>query len=260
MTQITRSTPVAEIPRIARGADAATLATSVYDALLALLDRLGPDDWARPTDCDGWDVDDVVGHLLGAAEGHASFREFLRQFRGGRRDADRLGGNYIDAMNDLQVREHAHLAPGDKVAALRRIAPAAVRARTRTPGLLRRVPVPIPPVGAMPSGLPPRITLGHLNDVILTRDVLMHRIDIARAADLEVGLDEGADRRVIADIVAEWAERHGQPVRLRLTGPAGGEYHQHDGGPQIELDAGEFCRVVSGRHDGDGLLATHVLF
>lgn len=260
MTETTGHVAVTDIRRIDRGADAAALATSVYDRLLELLDRLAPDDWSRPTDCEGWTVDDVVGHLLGAAEGHASLREFVRQFRGGRRDSDRFGGSELDAMNDLQVREHAHLGPSEKIAALRMIAPAAVRTRTRTPGLLRRLPIPTPEVGAMPSGLPARITLGHLNDVILTRDVLMHRIDIARAAGLDDGLDDGADRRVVADIVAEWAERHGQPVRLDLTGPAGGTYQQHAGGPQLTLDAAEFCRVVSGRASGDGLLATHVLF
>lgn len=34
-------------------------------ALLALLADLGPDDWARPTPCPGWDVLDLCAHLLG---------------------------------------------------------------------------------------------------------------------------------------------------------------------------------------------------
>ena len=37
------------------------------NALFAQLDRLGDDEWARPSPCDGWDVLDVVVHLqLGA--------------------------------------------------------------------------------------------------------------------------------------------------------------------------------------------------
>lgn len=260
MTPTTGSLAVSDIRRIGRGDDAAALATSVYERLFELLDRLRPDDWARPTDCAGWDVDDIVGHLLGAAEGHASLREMGRQFLHGGRNAKAFGGSSLDAMNDLQVREHAPLTPEQKVAALRAIAPRAVRSRIRTPAPFRALPVPIPPVGDMPSGLPSRITLGHLNDVILTRDVLMHRIDIARAAGLDTDLDDGADRRLVADIVAEWAQRHGQPVVLHLTGPAGGVYHQRDGGRSLELDAAEFCRVVSGRATGEGLLATHVLF
>jgi uncharacterized protein (TIGR03083 family) len=260
MTPTTGSLAVSDIRRVGRGDDAATLATSVYERLFELFDRLRPDDWARPTDCEGWDVDDVVGHLLGAAAGHASLREMVRQFWHGGRNASAFGGSSLDAMNDLQVREHAALRPEQKVAALRRVAPEAVRSRVGTPTPLRALPIPIPAVGDMPSGLPPRITLGHLNDVILTRDVLMHRIDIARAAGLDAGLDDGSDRRLVADIVAEWAQRHGQPVVLHLTGPAGGDYHQGDGGPSLELDAAEFCRVVSGRATGEGLLATHVLF
>lgn len=260
MTQTTRSVPVTEIRRIGRGADAEALATATYTRLVELLERLEPEHWSAPTLCTGWTVDDIVGHLLGAAEGHASLRELLRQFRQGSRNADAFGGSDLDATNDLQVREHAHLTPGEKIAALRAIAPKAVRSRVRTPALLRRLPIPIPEVGAMPSGLPPRITLGHLNDVILTRDVLMHRIDIARAAGLDPALDDDGDRRVVADIVADWAQRHGQPVQLRLLGPAGGAYHQHAGGPRLELGADEFCLAVSGRAEGDGLLATHVLF
>jgi uncharacterized protein (TIGR03083 family) len=260
VTQVTRSVPVTEIRPIGRGAEAAELATAAYDQLFGVLDRLAPDDWSRPTDCTAWDVDDVVGHLLGAAEGHASLPEGLRQLWRGMREKDAFAGNDLDAMNALQVREHAHLAPAQKLAALRSIAPKAVRARTRLPGLLRRIPVPLSDTGDMPSGLPSSITLGHLNEVVLTRDVFLHRIDIARAAGLDPDLRSDADRRIVADVVAEWATRHGQPVRLHLLGPAGGAYHQHEGGPSLELDTAEFCRVVSGRAPGEGLLATHVLF
>ncbi|WP_052668923.1 maleylpyruvate isomerase family mycothiol-dependent enzyme [Nitriliruptor alkaliphilus] len=260
MTPTTGSLAVSDIRRIGRGDDAATLATAVYERLFELLDRLRPDDWARPTDCAGWDVDDIVGHLLGAAEGHASPREALRQSLRGWRERSRFDGSTLDAMNDLQVREHAHLSPEEKVTALRAVVPAAVRTRAGLPGLVRAIPFPIPAVGSMPSGLPTRVTVGQGVDTLITRDVLMHRIDIARAADLDPALGGEADRRLVADIVAEWAQRHGQPVVLHLTGPAGGTYHQHDGGPSLELDAAEFCRVVSGRATGAGLLATHVLF
>ncbi|WP_212735514.1 maleylpyruvate isomerase N-terminal domain-containing protein [Herbidospora galbida] len=47
-------------------------------ALLDLLDGLSPDDWTRPTVCPGWDVHDVVAHLVhdyarrlsGSRDGH----------------------------------------------------------------------------------------------------------------------------------------------------------------------------------------------
>ena len=42
------------------------LAAAEYDRLLALVDDLGAEDWSRPTDCVGWDVKAMLGHLLGA--------------------------------------------------------------------------------------------------------------------------------------------------------------------------------------------------
>ncbi len=68
------------------------------------------------------------------------------------------------------------------------------------------------------------------------------------------------DGVIVADVVAEWATRHRQPFTLHLTGPAGGTWVSGEGGPLIETDAVEFCRVLSGRGHGDGLLATQVPF
>jgi hypothetical protein len=55
-------------------------------------------------------------------------------------------------------------------------------------------------------------------------------------------------------------ERHQQPVEVVLPGPAGGKFVQGSDGPRIEMDALEFCRVLSGRAPGDGLLATKIFF
>jgi hypothetical protein len=88
----------------------------------------------------------------------------------------------------------------------------------------------------------------------------MHRLDLARATDREPMLTPGHDGVLVADVVAEWAQRHGRPHRLRLTGPAGGEWASPEGGEEIELDAVEFCRLVSGRGRGAGLLAQQVPF
>ena len=71
------------------------------------------------------------------------------------------------------------------------------------------------------------------------------------------------DGALVADVVAEWAARHGQPYRLRLTGPAGGEWSSGTPGAareEIELDAVEFCRLLSGRGTASGLLAQEVPF
>lgn len=50
----------------------------------------------------------------------------------------------------------------------------------------------------------------------------MHRIDIARATGAPLRLSAGHDGVIVADVVGEWAGRHGQPCTLTLTGPADG--------------------------------------
>lgn len=252
---------VAGIPRITRDTDAREVATAAYDRLLDLLARLEPGEWsARVPDCPDWTVADVVGHMIGAARGHASLLEMMRQLSYGARHKTEFDGNDLDATNDLQIREHADLVPVERLAALREVAPKAVAGRMRTPGLVRRVKVPLASGGSTAAGMPDKLQLGNLFDAILTRDVWLHRIDIARAVGRQVDVDSDADRRIVADVVVEWAERHGRPFQLTLTGPAGGRFRQGSGGDVIELDAVEFCRVLSGRAPAEGLLATRVLF
>jgi uncharacterized protein (TIGR03083 family) len=248
------------IARSTRDTDARELAVSAYDQLIALLETLEPDDWHARTECPAWTVADMVGHLIGAARGHASMREFARQFAWAKRHRREYDGNSLDAVNDLQVRDHAGLNPAQRVTQLRAIAPGAVDGRMGTPAVLRRIRIPMDPGGSTAVGMPDRITLGNLMDAILTRDVWLHRIDIARAVGRELTFDSDADARIVADVVAEWAGRHGQAVDLSLTGPAGGRFRQGEGGERIEMDAIEFCRVLSGRASGEGLLGVRVVF
>jgi hypothetical protein len=63
----------------------------------------------------------------------------------------------------------------------------------------------------------------------------------------------------VADVVAEWAGRHGSPYDVVLTGPAGGHWSRGQAEP-MQLDAFEFCRMLSGRAVGSGLLAERVPF
>lgn len=94
-----------------------------------------------------------------------------------------------------------------------------------------------------------------LLDVVLTRDTWMHRIDVAAATGRPLELTAAHDGRLVADVVAEWARRHGQPFRLHLGGPAGGDFAHGDAGEELTLDAVEFCRILAGRLPGEGLLA-----
>lgn len=255
---MTRS--VEEIRRISRDTDAREVALGAYERLFELLEQLESEEWSAPTECPGWDVAAMVGHLIGAAKGAASLRESLRQERWAKRHADDFEGSTLDASTALQVRDHAHLSPEERIATLRELAPAAVRARMRLPRLLRRMTIQVDEAGSLAPGSPTKLTMGEGVDVIYTRDVWMHRIDIARATDRPTDLDATVDRRIVEDVVAEWAERHGQPFRVTLSGPAGGEFRQGEGGPHLAFEPVEFCRILSGRAPADGLLTTRVLF
>ena len=67
-------------------------------------------------------------------------------------------------------------------------------------------------------------------------------------------LDNQVTTGLVADIVAEWAGTHGEPFTLSLDGPAGGQYRSGTGGEHVDLDAIEFCRILSGRGEGTGIL------
>lgn len=248
-----------QISRLTHRTDAADVARRAYDDLIALLETLQDEDWEAPTECPAWTVSDMVGHVIGNAESAASKREMLRQNLYGLWHAREHDGNAMDAYNELQVEEHAALTPAERVAALRRLSAAAVRGRMRTPALLRAASAPVKSNGSMVEGMPNKANLGHLMDVIYTRDVFMHRVDISRAVGRDPSPGEN-DRRIVEDAVGEWARRHQEPVEVVLTGPAGGKFGQGAGGPRIEMDALEFCRVLSGRAEGDGLLETKVFF
>ena len=104
------------------------------------------------------------------------------------------------------------------------------------------------------------VSLGFVNDHIYTRDTWIHRVDISRATGRPMLLTQDHDGRIVEDIVAGWAERHGRPYHLVLGGPAGGDFSAGGGGEEHRLDAVELCRLVSGRGTASGLLATRVPF
>jgi uncharacterized protein (TIGR03083 family) len=229
------------------------LAAAEYQCFIDVLTGLSPDDWSRATECPGWDVRAMAAHALGMAEMAASIREQLRQVR----TAAKRGGVFLDALTGLQVEERRDMTPAQIVARFRRVAPKASRSRRLTPGLIRRRTMPqLQVVG----GREEPWTLGYLIDVILTRDPWMHRIDISRATGAVPVLTPEHDGVLVADVVREWAERHGQPFSLTLAGAAGGSWTVGEGAESIDLDAVQFCRIVSGRAPGEGLLTTQVPF
>jgi uncharacterized protein (TIGR03083 family) len=242
---------VQDIPPLSR-AEAMTIAADELGRFLDLLRSLTPDEWQRPTECEPWDVRAMATHVLGATESHSSVRETVHQTRAYRKAKS---GPMIDAMTALQIRDRAHLSPDEVVSRFERAAPRSVRARRRMPAPLRRMGMKVDPPFASE-----RWRLGYLMDVIYNRDCWTHRVDISRAIGRGPVLTPAHDGRIVADVAAEWARRHGKPFTLVLAGPAGGTYVAGDGGEHIVLDAVEFCRILSGRAKGTGLLATEVPF
>lgn len=246
------TTAVEQIPRIARS-EARVLAATEYSRMFDVLNELSDDDWLRPTDCPAWDVRAVAGHVLGMAEGFASLREWIHQMRAGSAAAG--DGPFIDGMTAVQVRERAALTREELVDRLAKVGPRAARWRARVPFPFRWMPMK-----EMVDGVEETWRLAYLLEVILTRDPWMHRVDIARATGRELVLTPEHDGRVVADVVAEWARRHGKPFVLVLEGPAGGSYTMGVGGEEIRIDAVEFCRALSDRGEASGLLSQSVPF
>ncbi len=243
-------------PRIPRPL-AMQLAETEYARMADTLAGLGPDDWTRPTDCALWDVRQLACHMVGMAQMVTTPLETRRQSRKAEAIAEEQGMDQLTATTGLQVSERADWTTDDIVEGARKVGPKALRGRRLTPGFMRKRPFPNP---QQVNGRDETWTIGFLSDVILTRDPWMHRMDIAKAVSSEPLLTPDHDGVIVADVVAEWAERHGQPYSLTLTGPAGGSWTTGDDGPTIEMGAIEFCRVVSGRGTAEGLLQTQVPF
>ena len=259
----TTSTAVDDVKPIDRAANPALAATENQN-MLDLLESLTDDDWSQPTDCSAWDVRAMAGHVLGSMEGFAKLGSFVHLMRAAGKAAG--DGPFVDGMTAVQVSEHADLSRPDLLAHMVDVGPRVARARHRLPGPFRLIPLK-QEVG----GVEEKWKMGYLLDVILTRDTWMHRVDIARATGHELVLTADHDGRIVADVVAEWARRHGQPFTLHLEGPAGGTFTSAgtgsadqpvsgDQGEVITIDAVEFCRILSGRAIGAGLLTQEVPF
>ena len=180
-------------------------------------------------------------HVLGACEAGASMGENVHQMRQARAHRKQHGGPLEAALSAVQVRERAHLTPAQVIDRLTSVAPKTVRGRTRIPAVVRnhvklKVDGPVHETWK----------LGYLIDTIYLRDLWMHRVDVARASTGLSSSAAGHDGRIVADIVVDWARRHGKPFVLELTGAAGGAYAQRpdaSGAERVELDAVEFCRA-----------------
>jgi uncharacterized protein (TIGR03083 family) len=230
------------------------LATAEFDRVLALVDSLADADFACLTDCTGWDVKAVLCHMLGMLELQADPDDRVRQISTAAQTVELTGGLRLDALTALQVHEHSQLTISELKAALHDAAPRGLAARRAMPVEMRAMPYDPELPGERPW------TLGYLFDTIHTRDPWLHRIDICRATGHTPELTANHDGRIVADVVRDWATHDGKGFTLTLTGPAGGAFTAGDGGVVLELDAVEFCRTLSGRSEGTGLLSNRVVF
>ena len=208
--------------------EAMQLQATELERAVAQLRSLGTEDWSVQTVCPDWTVRQMWLHVLGVP---------------------------LEAgLSGVQVAEREELSPAELVDRLAAIAPKTVKGRSRTPRPMRSAKI------AIDAPVVEKWSLGYLIDVIYLRDAWMHRVDTARATGRELELTTEHDGRIVADVVAEWARRHGQPFSLDLTGPAGGNYTAGNGGESITIDAVEFCCLLAGRGEPTGLLGTIVPF
>ena len=217
------ATRVETIPSI-RPEEVEALARTEYTRFADQLRSLAPEDWEKPTDCTLWDVRAVAGHSAGMMATFTGYRTLMRAMSAATRAAKHSGGPMIDALTAQQVADSAELSSTELIAKIGDTGPQAARWRATRPVLFRRMPMKQEVGGTQETW-----RMAYLVDVILTRDPWMHRADIARATGAEMFLTPEHDGRIIADVVAEWARRHGKPFTLALTRSGRRRVHRRPG-------------------------------
>lgn len=227
-------------------AEAAALARTEYERVLALLEKLEGDDWQQQTYCTEWNVRDMTAHLAGSVTASTSLAQFRHVY---------MSNPYLkemdepaDAANRLQVEERSELTPAQVVDEFRRNGPIAIRKRDALPWPLRIIPIPLGPSIGVRS-------VGYLMDVIYPRDEWMHRYDICAATGKDMVITPEHDGRIVALVVWDLARKLkrdlGQrSILLRLTGEAGDDYlfgAQREPDCTLEMSVFTFALRSSGR-------------
>lgn len=228
-----------EIPRPSR-ARANEIAVAELEAILDLLRSLSPSDWGSPTDCDEWDVRMLVSHLAGTCEDSAYMGPLIRRFLKALRTR---GVDLIEAMNTSQVDERSGSSPDQLITEMEDVGPKAVRVRAKMPAPLRALRIPLGSLGVT--------SVAFLNDVLYTRDMWTHRMDISLATGRELeyrGHETEIVEQMILDLGRSWESR---PCVIELEGYVRGAWSLGDGDPvsMATVDCVDYMRALSGRND-----------
>lgn len=223
---------------------------------IALIETLEPADWDKPTACSLWSVRDIVAHQGAHVTSFVSLGDMLGQLKPSLlRPYLKRGMGMLDAWNQSQVDLRRQHTPAQLIAEIRGNADASLRGKDRIPAWLRAPALPAP-------GLDQPRSLGYVFDLIYTRDMWMHRLDICRATGRAMPLDATHDRRVVALVVRDFALKcrsglQGRSALLTLMGVAGGTFHiGSDDAPSatVEFDTLDFCILTSGREKAANFL------
>jgi uncharacterized protein (TIGR03083 family) len=242
-----KSVRASEVPRVdqRRAFDHRTAESAAWHDLLVSLDAA---QWQRPTVCPEWNVADIAGHLCGQAEDALTPWSFpVRDRRALRRYPD---VPLIDGHMLVQADEHRGTPPAELIADFDRLWKKANRTMLRLPALIRGFKVK---VDSIPIPAFQRLSLGYIQDVLLPRDLWMHRDDVCQA--LGRTFDPGHyGAELVAQVLLDlevgevWT---GPPTTVVLTGPAGGTWQLGKGEPAAtaQIDSVSWMRTISGRDD-----------
>ena len=251
--------------------EAMGMARLELERFLALVTSLSEDEWEKPTACPLWNVRQILAHVTGAAASYARWSEFKRQNSLKVQRPYRASGlSFLESLNQIQVDDRACATPAALIDELQTVGPRAFATRARLPVLLRALRVPLPALGIVP--------IGYLTDLIYTRDMWMHRLDLCRATQREMVLTPEHDGRIVSLVMRDLAKKLAATLRktsmvYQLSGRGGGTWQLGAKVPPaatLQLDVVDFNLLASGRLtpeeawscislEGDTALAREVL-
>jgi uncharacterized protein (TIGR03083 family) len=229
--------------------EAMSMAKLELERFLALVTSLSDEDWEKPTACTLWNVRHIVAHVTGACAAYARWSEFKRQGNSRVQRPYRASGlSFLDSMNQIQVDDRASATPAALIDELQRVGPRAIATRARLPAPLRALRVPLPALGGL-------VPIGYLTDLIYTRDMWMHRLDVCRATEREMVMTSEHDGWIVALVMRDLEKKLSAKLRTtsivyHLSGDIEGMWQfgaKVSPATTIHLDVLDFNLLASGR-------------